>query len=251
MNRKQPYTQRLCRYGAACYEGGMKKILKWVFRLILLLVVLLVVLALGRNAIARPLLEKEIRRATGLNAVVGRVNIGLTAPTLYVENLRLLDTAEFGGATFVDVPELQIEYDWVALRSRIVRLRAVRVNISQLNAVRNKDGRCNLLAFREDTLQRLAAPGSRTAGLQFGSLDSLTVTLGRFQLTDNQDPARTQEEWIGLKNATLKDVKSPADLELLFAPLLQQRHLKVLVEHVLNEVLKPPPPAPKPASAGP
>jgi len=230
----------------------MKKVLKWVFRLVLLLVVLLALLVLLRNSLARPFVEKEIRRATGLNTILGRINIGLTAPTLYVENLRLLNTAEFGGTTFVDVPELHVEYDWIALRSRMVRLRAVRVNISEMSVIRNKDGRCNLLAFQEDTLQRLAAPGSRTAGLQFGSLDSLTVTLGRFQLTDNQMPARSQEEWIGLKNATLKNVKSPADLEVLFQPLLQQRHLKVLVEHVLNEILKPPPPAaPKPDSANP
>ncbi len=230
----------------------MKKILKWVFRLILLLVVLLGLLLICRNSLARPLVEKEIRRATGLNAILGRVNIGLTAPTLYVENLRLLNTAEFGGAILMDVPELWVEYDWTALRSRTVRLRAVRVNISQMNVIRNKDGRCNLLALQEDTRQRLAAPGSRTAGLQFEGLDSLAVTLDRFRLTDNQTPARSQEEWIGLKNATVKNVKSPADLEPLFQPLLQQKHLKALVEHVLNEVLKPPSPtAPKPDSANP
>jgi len=230
----------------------MKKVLKWGIRLILLLVVLLLVLVLGRNALARPLVEKEIRRATGLNAILGRVNVGLTAPTLYVENLRLLNTSEFGSGTFVDVPELSVEYDFAALRARVVRLRTVRVNISQMNVIRNKDGRCNLLAFQEDTLQRLAEPGSRTAGLQFESVDSLTVTLGRCRLADNQVPAQSREEWIGLKNAPVKNVKSLADLEPLFEPLSQQKHLKSLVEHVRKEVLKPLPPVlPKPDSANP
>ncbi len=226
----------------------MKKILKWVFRLILVLVVLLVAAVLARNVIARPLIEKEIQQATGLTAILGRVNIGLTTPTVWVENLRLLNGAEFGGGTFVDVPQLEVEYDGAALRSRIVKLRTVQVNISQMNVVRNKDGHCNLLAFREDTLQRLAAPGSRTADLRFDGLESLTVTLGRFKLTDNLLPAQTQEEWIGLKQATVKNVKTPADLEPLLQPLLQQKHLALLVDHVLKDVLKPPPP-PTPAPA--
>jgi len=230
----------------------MKKVLKWGFRLILLVVVLIVVLVLSRNSLARPIVEKEIRRATGLTAILGRVNVGLTAPSLYVENLRLLNTPEFGGGAFVDVPELRVEYDFAALRARIVRLRSVRVSISQMNVIRNKDGRCNLRAFQEDTLQRLAEPGSKTAGLQFESLDSLTVTLGRCRLADYQVPAQSREEWIGLKNVTVKNVKSLADLEPLFEPLLQQKHLKSLIEHVRKEVLKPLPPVlPKPDSANP
>jgi hypothetical protein len=242
-------TRPLCCPGAACYEGRMKRLLKWGIRLVLVLIVLVVLAVALRNTLARPLVEKEIRRATGLTAILGRVSFGLTAPTLRVENLRLLNSAEFGGEVFADVPDLQVEYDFVALRDWKVRLRSVRLNVSQLNAVRNKDGRNNLRAFQEDTLQRLAAPGSRTADFQFEGVDALTVTLARFRLTDQLVPAKNMDdsEWIGLKNVTVKNVKTLADLEPLFAPLTQQRHLKALWEHVSRDVLKPAPPAvPKP-----
>jgi uncharacterized protein involved in outer membrane biogenesis len=221
----------------------MKKLLKWGFRLVLVLIVLVALVVLFRNSLARPFVEKEIQRATGLTAILGRVSFGLTAPTVRVENLRLMNSEEFGGEPFADVADLQVEYDLSALRTRTVRLRTVRLTVSQMNVVRHKDGRSNLRAFQDDTRQRLAAPGSPTAGLQFEGVDALTVTLARFRLTDNLTPARNVEEWIGLKNATVKNVKTPADLEPLFTPLTQQKHLKVLWDHLTKEVLKPVPPA--------
>ena len=224
----------------------MKRLLKWGFRLVLLLVALVVLAVLSRNVVARPFVEKEIQRATGHTAILGRVSIGLTAPRLSVENLRLMNDAEFGGGVFVDVRELQVEYDWLALRSRTVQLRNVRVRVSQMEVVRNKDGRSNLRAFQEDVTQRLAASGSRTAGLQFGGLDVLTASLERIRLTDNLAPGMNREEWIGLRNGTVRNVKSWADLEPLFVPLTQQRHLQVLWDHIRNEVLRPTsPPAPR------
>ena len=64
----------------------------------LLLVVVVVALLLSRNVILRALTERRIREATGMETHLSRFELGLTAPVIHLENLRLYNTPEFGGS---------------------------------------------------------------------------------------------------------------------------------------------------------
>src|SRR5205809_632751 len=103
----------------------MKKLFRWLFRLLLVLVLLVVVLILFLDPIAKSLAERQIRVQTGLEARIGRLSIGLRKPTLALENFKLVNSDEFGGTTFIDVPALDVQYDLAALRSKKVHLNLV------------------------------------------------------------------------------------------------------------------------------
>src|ERR1044071_1294157 len=92
----------------------MKTFFRWVFRiavtLIFLLIVLLVVGVLLKDIIAKSLAERNLRDNTGMDAKLEKMEVGLATPIVNLEGLKLYNTPDFGGGTFLEMPELRIEY---------------------------------------------------------------------------------------------------------------------------------------------
>src|SRR4051812_15473543 len=103
----------------------MKFVVRWLFRLLVLVIVLVVAAVLLLDTIARAVVEARLRRQTGMEVKVGSVSVGLMSPVLTIENLKLYNTAEFGGSPFLDMPELHVEYDRGALWSRRLHCKLV------------------------------------------------------------------------------------------------------------------------------
>src|SRR5947207_1014484 len=195
----------------------MKRIFKCLSRLLLVLVLLLALLILFLDPIAKSLVEKQIRKQTGLDVKIGRLSIGLKSPTLTIENFTLLNSAEFGGSTFLAVPELLAQYDLAALRSRKIHLNLARINLAELHVVQNRDGKSNLQALQEHRQNHGAAPGSNPGAFEFQSIDTLQFAIGRLKFTSEKNPGRNEEAYIGYKNETVRNLKSMKDLEPLIA----------------------------------
>src|SRR5947207_1846874 len=211
----------------------MKKLFKWFFRLILVLVLLAALLVLLLDPIAKALAERQIREQTGLGVKIGKVSIGLRSPTLALENFKLVNSPDFGGSTFIDIPELHAQYDLPALRARKVHLNLLRINLGELHIFQNKDGKTNLQALQEKQKQRASASGSSESQTQFEAIDTLRLTIGRLKFTSEKDPAQNAEIYVGYKNETVKNVKSMKDLEPLIAriQLRSEEHTSELQSH--------------------
>ena len=216
----------------------MKKLFKWIFRLFLILFLILVLLValliLFLDPIAKSLAERQIRQQTGLGVTIGRLSIGLKSPTLAIENLKLLNTAEFGGSSFVDIPELRVLYDLEALRSRKLHLEMMRCNLGELHIVQNKDGKTNLQALQERRKQQESGSGSSAPAVEFQGIDTLTLAIGRLKFTSAKDTSRNEEAYVGYKNETLKNVKSVKDLEPLIARVSLEKNVRFLSENLLQ-----------------
>jgi len=190
----------------------MRFIVRWLFRLAVVLLILTVALLLGKDLLLKELLQVHIRRETGIEARVGRFEVGLLAPTLRVEDLRLYDPPEFGGGVFLHVAECQIEYDVSALWDRRVRLRLLRLVVPEAGVVWTPTGDSNL-AFLHRRLQARA----RAAGpsdFDFGGLDSLNVTLGRVTSRSLAAPGPVQTLSLGVQNEVFTNLRTPADLAM-------------------------------------
>ena len=87
----------------------MKWLFKWAVRLVLLVVVGVILLLVFRDSLWRAVTEHRIRAQTGMDVSIGRFSSGLFSPVVTIENLKLYNTAEFGGTLFLDVPELHLE----------------------------------------------------------------------------------------------------------------------------------------------
>ena len=125
----------------------MKWLLKWLGRLFLLAVALAVILLLSLDSLLRVYLEHTIRAKSGLEAEIGKCSLGLTRPTVTIRDFKLYNPPDFGGAPFLDFREIHAEYDPAALIRRKLHLTLVRLNLGELDIVKNEAGKTNLFAI--------------------------------------------------------------------------------------------------------
>ncbi|HUC83837.1 MAG TPA: hypothetical protein VL970_01485 [Candidatus Acidoferrales bacterium] len=196
----------------------LKWFFKWLIRLTLLVVVLVVILLLSRNAILRVYMEHEIHARTGMDAEIGRFSLGLAEPEITIQDLRLYNPPDFAGTPFLKIRELHVEYDPVALAQHELRIKLLRLNLGELDIVKNQNGQTNIFSLG------LAVPSKKSGGsnsnqvftkqtgLEFKGIDVLNVSIGQVKFIDLENQQRNRTQNIGIEDLVIKNVKSQADL---------------------------------------
>jgi len=196
----------------------IKWLFKWLFRLFLLAVVSIVILLLSLNSILRVWVEHRIRAQTGMDAEIGRFSLGLTEPTVTIQNLKLYNPPGFGGTPFLDIREIHVEYDRAALARHELHLTLLRFNLGELDIVKNEAGRTNIFSLGVTWPSKKSGGGNGAAdfkkqtGFEFKSIDVLNVSVGTAKFIDLKDQRLNRAQEIGLENCVIKNVESRADL---------------------------------------
>jgi uncharacterized protein involved in outer membrane biogenesis len=198
----------------------MKTLFRWAFRLFILLIVLIVAAILLLDTAARAFVEYQLGKDTGLEVKVGHVNVGLLHPIVTIENLVIYNKAEFGGSPFIELPELHVEYDLDALRSRRLHCKLLRFNLAELNLVEDKQGRRNF----ESLLARAnaPAPGAQPKShppmgpaswqkLGFSGIDTLNLSLGKATYLHMKQPDKVDELKINVNHQVFTNIKTEQD----------------------------------------
>lgn len=184
----------------------MKWLFKWIFRLVLLAAVLIVALVLAKDAIIRGTVERQIRAQAGMDVKIGKFSVGLLSPVVTIENFKLYNTTEFGGAPFLDIRELHLEYDRAALAGRKLHVTLLRLDLAELNVVKNDTGRTNLV-----TLQSQPQPAARVDEIQFAGIDVLNLSVGKVHFLDLKDQRLNREFRPNMQNQIFKNVRTSGD----------------------------------------
>ena len=203
----------------------MRFVVRWAFRLVILVVVLGVALVLLKDTLLKSLVEQRLRRETGLEVRIGKLEAGLFTPTVHLERLVIHNTAEFGGGPFLDLPEVHLEYDRLALASRKLHLTLVRLNLAEVNMVKNQAGRTNF-EWLEARQKQKSTAAAASPGFEFTGIDLLNLSIGKLRFTNLQQPSQTREVSIQLHNEMLRNVKAASDLSELLVKLVLQKALK-------------------------
>lgn len=193
----------------------MKRLIRWGFYAFIALVVCSVAGVLLLDTIAKSAAESQIRASTGMDVKIGKLSIGLLTPTLSIEDLKLYNTAEFGGAPFLQMPELYIEYDRAMARQGKVHLKLVRLNLAEISIIKNKNGHLNYEALMKvpqpgDTNLPPATSGSNS---NFVGIDTLNLTFQTVRLSTVDQPNNDQIINLGIKNRIFYNIKSEKDLK--------------------------------------
>jgi len=203
----------------------MKRLLKWIAALLLLAVVLVVIFFLSLDSILRVVIQRNIRAQTGLAAQIGKFHLGLLEPVVDIKDLRLYNSPQFGGAPFLTIPEIYVEYDRDALRKQQIHITLLRFNLGELDVVKGPDGQTNLFSLglqvppQTANAQANARAGAQNqadfkkqTGMDFKGIDCLNVSVGEFKYLDLQDQKNNREQKIGIENCVITNVTSVADL---------------------------------------
>lgn len=207
----------------------MKTFWKWTFRFGLVFVVVVALAVLMFDRVVRNLAVSKIRAQTGMETSIGKLRLHFLPPGIQLENLKLINTPEFGGTTFLDLPELRVELDREALSSRELRIKNLRLNLAELNIVVNKAGKTNTTALQERADQLKKEGGDqkpekkrKQSPPEFKGLDKANVCLGTLRYTDLRDPDATRSYNFGVTNMVLENIKSKEELvPQLFIALLR------------------------------
>ena len=183
-------------------------------------VALVVIFLLSLNSILRVLIEHNIRAQTGMDAEIGRFKLGWTAPTIEIQDLKIYNTPDFGGAPFLDIAEIHAEYDRTALLEREIHLTLLRFNLAELDIVKNQNGQMNVYALAKTSSQKhpgaAAKPSfKKQTGYDFKSIDTLNISFNRAKYIDLKSPNNDREQTIGIQNLVIPHVKSANDLTAL------------------------------------
>ena len=216
----------------------MRFLARWIFRLLILIIVLAVAAVLLMDTCAKALMEARIRSQSGMDVRIGRVEIGLVSPTFRMEGFKLYNPAEFGGSVLMEIPELYMEYDRDAASRQELHFKLVRLNISQINVVRNAQGRTNLEGLQ--AVQAQQAGGNAAAGVDFKGIDQLSLTLGKMGLIDLRDPKQNRELVFGVKDEVVPRVRSLADFMPLMVKIAMRQGPSLLGNGWLNGLLPMP-----------
>ncbi len=197
----------------------IKFVFKWVFRLVLLVSVLAVIFFLSLDTMLRVVMENRIRAQTGMDAEIGTVHFGLTEPVVSIQNLKLYNSPDFGGTPFLNIPEIHVEYDRLALAEHKIHLTLMRFNLGELDIVKNEAGQTNIFSLGvtapvtdKKSGGAVLAEFKKRTGFQFKSIDVLNVSVGTAKYIDLKSPQNNREQKIGIENQVIKNVQSPADL---------------------------------------
>jgi hypothetical protein len=227
----------------------IRRVFKWVLRATILVVVLVIILLLSLNSIVRVIMEHNIRAQTGMDAEIGRVELGLTKPTLEIRDLKIYNPPSFGGTLFLDIAEIHAEYDRVALAEKKIHLTLLRFNLAELDVVKSQNGYLNLdtMAKAPKTKSHPAAAPNfkKQTGYDFKQIDMLNVSFNKVKYIDLKSPANNREQTIGLQNCVVPNVKSANDLAGLafliglrsnhfFDPFIAQSQNSPTLQSILN-----------------
>jgi uncharacterized protein involved in outer membrane biogenesis len=203
----------------------MRRLIRCALYLFIVLVVLFVAAVLLLDTIVKQVVQSRLRARTGMDARIGMVDVGLLSPTITIENFKLYNTADFGGSVFIDMPELHLEYDPLAIRSGKLHFKLVRLDLAEVALVQDKKGRLNVLDLEKRSRSASRGKKSFADDLKFTGIDTFNLSLGRFRLS-NLASGREEEIQFGIKNQISRNVRSEADLAGL-NPLLAARAASV------------------------
>jgi len=230
----------------------MKFVFRWAFRLLILLLVLVVAFILLLDTIVKSIVESRLRKETGMDVKIGSVSVGLLSPVFTVENLKLYNTAEFGGSAFLDLPEFHVEYDRSLLFSHKIHYRLLRISLAELNVVRNKTGKTNVRALEEHHEKARHADGTSktnaSSGFKFAGIETLNITLGKARLLNMDAPNQPWDLALNVRNKIVTGIRTDKELSDTCYVILLEAGAKPLLEFVSDS--RAPNPAPQPAPPG-
>lgn len=208
----------------------MKK-LRWILVGVGVLLLLLVGLFIFRDALLRAFLESRVERETGVEASVGSAHLDFSAGSVRVTELKLQNPPGFGDGVMLHIPEVFLRIDGEVSGKNALRFHQAWVNVAEFNIVRSADGRTNLFELNKRLRKKKKKEKPEESTDEFRGIGELKVTLGTVRYTDLQNPSRSQEFKIGIKDEVVTSIKNSDDLEKWGTALL----IRIAIQQALQK----------------
>jgi hypothetical protein len=169
---------------------------------------------LFRDSILALAARKTIQASTGMRVEIAKFKTGLRTPAIQMQGFKLYNYPEFGESLLLDVPDLLVEFDAELAAQGKLRFKQLRVNLAELNVIRDAAGRWNIERVEKEMTERNAARTNRhERRLEFAGIDELRLTIGRIHYTDFQKPSRSRHIDVNLRDELVRGINTDEDLQ--------------------------------------
>jgi len=124
----------------------MAKLVKFTLTTIL---VLMLFVAFFRHLITRTLIEKTVTAATGLELSIEHSNLNVLKGSLYLQGISLLNPPGFKDQYLARVKEILIKYDLLGSFGGRLHFPLLKIDISEINIIKNEKNVSNLSGFKK------------------------------------------------------------------------------------------------------
>jgi uncharacterized protein involved in outer membrane biogenesis len=203
-----------------------KKILLWFCAVLAALLALCLLLILFKNPLLRAYAVHEVERETGAPASIGSFHLDLSSGrgrslgekpslTLHIKDFELGNPPGFPDESglLLRIPELYLRVDRAAASEGILRLEEARVNISELNIIKNAAGQTNIFELEKHSRLKRKKKKKKRDQMTFAGVGELRVSLGTLRYSDLANPTNNHEFVIGIDNEVVTTIKNDDDLE--------------------------------------
>jgi uncharacterized protein involved in outer membrane biogenesis len=124
--------------------------------LILFVIVLVIVFlfSVSKNLAIKTAVEKIVENITGLRLVIEKFSVSLIKTTLGIKELLLFNPKGFTDKIMFDISEFYVDFDLPSLLRKELYLKHLRLNLSEIYIIKDKEGKLNLASLTVVKAQR-------------------------------------------------------------------------------------------------
>lgn len=149
---------------------------KFLLILIIIFLVLLTALFSLKNHLAKYAVNKELAEM-GVIADMAEIDLNIRQTTIKIRNLTIYSPPGFKENVMAEIPDLFVDFKLNDVLKKEWHFPEIRLNISQLNIEKTRDGRINVEEIQQ-------APDDQPAASNGYQIDTLILSLGQVKATD-------------------------------------------------------------------
>lgn len=213
----------------------IRRLFRWGLYLFIIVVVLAVAGILLLDTAAKNVAESKVRSELGMDVKIGKFAVGLASPTVTIEQFTLFNKAEFGGAPFIKMPELHVEYDRDALALGKLKLKLVRLNLEEIHIIEDQYGNTNIEALEKQAEKTSGTSTNKSdPPVKFEGIDTLNLTIKKAKFTSAKNPKSNRDINFNIENEIFRNIKSEKDLQAVAMTLALRKGASFLLESALS-----------------
>jgi len=174
------------------------------------ILILVVGLFLAKDIIVKTAVTTGVKLVTGLKLDIASLKIGLFSTSIDIKQMKLYNPQSFPEKLMLDMPEIYVDYDPMALFKKTIHLQAVKINLKEFVIVKNSKGEVNLDSLKAvQESKKTEEPAKKAETLPF-KIDVLELKVGKVIYKDYSkggEPKVTESD-LNL-NESFKNITDP------------------------------------------
>lgn len=210
---------------------------KFLILLFIILIICLIGLVIGRNIIAKNVLERSVDKLIGQKLTIKGIQVGLLGTDITIEDLRVYNPSGYSEVFLTTIPEIFVDYALLDIIKGFIHLPELRLDLKEINVEKDKGGVLNLDHFKAE--KKEGAKGEERAGERKFLIDKMILKIGTIRYKDNTKTPPEEKVFQIDYSEGFTDVTSPDiiidSIRKEVIERLIERGIKLAVEEILKD----------------